>query len=606
MNLQKPSNLSDDFWGGLAAMLVALPSAIAFGVTIYASVGSAYAAYGALAGILGATALGLITPLLGGTNRLITAPCAPAAAVLSAFAIEKVSAGVPAESVLILLVLVGLGAGLIQVGFGFARLGALIKYMPYPVVSGYLSGVGLYIIAAQTPKLLGAPKGVHFWESIGSFAMWKWQGITVGLVTMFIMVVAPKVTKAVPAAILGLLAGVVAYFILGYFDASLLQINANPYIIGPLNSGESGGFLSAMEQRWESISSISLYDVAGVLVPALTLAALLSIDTLKTCVVLDALTHTRHDSNRELLGQGSGNIVSSLIGGMPGAGQMGATLVNLSSGGCTKLSSWLEGLLSLVAFLLLSSIIAWVPVSALAGILIVVGFRMIDRHSVEFLKSRDTIFDFVVVAAVVFVALNFSHIMASATGIVLAILLFIKEQIGGKVIHRRSLLNQISSKQIRTTEDMRILSAIGEQGVLYELQGSLFFGTANQLYIGMEKDLKNKKYFIVDMQRVQSIDITATHTLQILEDIITDNKGVLIFSRLTKHLSSGVDMNEYFHHLGLVKSSSKVKIVDDVDEAIEWVEDELLKTIEREDKTEYKLSLKDFELFKVRKDDKLN
>ena len=129
------NNLAGDFWGGMAAMLVALPAAIAFGVTIFAALGGSYAAYGALAGILGATALGLVASLLGGTNRLITAPCAPAAAVLSAFAIEHIQRGTPAETILLLLTVLSLSSGLLQLIFGLAGLGRLIKYMPYPVVS---------------------------------------------------------------------------------------------------------------------------------------------------------------------------------------------------------------------------------------------------------------------------------------------------------------------------------------------------------------------------------------------------------------------------------------------------------------------------------------
>lgn len=603
LSIKHNKNLSGDFWGGLAAMLVALPSAIAFGVTIYSAVGSTYAAYGALAGILGATALGLIAPILGGTNRLVTAPCAPAAAVLSAFAIEKVSSGVPAESVMLMLVLVSLTAGLLQIGFGLARLGNLIKYMPYPVVSGYLSGVGLYIIAAQTPKMLGAPKSMHFWEAVTSFEAWKWQGIVVGFVTILVMISAQKITKAVPAAILGLVAGVSTYFVIGFFDSSLLQLSSNPFIIGPLNSGGDGSFLSATEQRWLSISTISISDITAILIPALTLAALLSIDTLKTCVVLDALTHTRHDSNKELIGQGSANVCSSIIGGMPGAGQMGATLVNLSSGGSTKISSWLEGALSLVAFLLLSTIIAWVPVGALAGILIVVGFKMIDKHSLEFLKSKSTIFDFIVIATVIFTALNFSLIMASAVGIVLAILLFIREQIGGKVVHRRTDGSKVASKQIRTKDEMHILEQKGDELVVFELQGSLFFGTTSQLYSELETDLQKKKYIIIDLRKVQSIDITAAHMLEIIEEIVKEKQGVLIFSRLPKKLPSGLDMQRYFDQLGLVKEKSSVKVFGDIDDAIEWVEDQIIDGASIENREETCMVLNEFELFKGRKEE---
>lgn len=142
----------------------------AFGVTIYATRGGSYAAYGALAGILGATALGLVAPALGGASRLITAPCAPAASVLSAFAIGLVHEAVPADAILPMLLLLGLLAGVLQVVFGTAGLGRLIKYMPYPVVSGYLSGVGLYIVASQVPKMLGMPREMHLRESLAASA----------------------------------------------------------------------------------------------------------------------------------------------------------------------------------------------------------------------------------------------------------------------------------------------------------------------------------------------------------------------------------------------------------------------------------------------------
>ena len=275
IRFEKPKNLTGDFWGALAAMLVAMPSAIAFGVTIYAPLGSEYAAYGALAGILGATFLGLIAPVLGGANRLISAPCAPAAAVLSAFAIDYTAKGGSPEIAVLMIALLGLFAGALQIGFGALRLGGLIKYMPYTVVSGYLSGVGLYIIASQTPKLLGMPKGSHFWESLSSPASWQWEGIVIGVVTASTMVFSQKITKAVPAAILALLAGSLTYFCLGFAEPSLWSLGQNTLVIGPIGA-EGGGFLEAMGQKIEGMKGFSSHDFAYLITPALTLAALLS------------------------------------------------------------------------------------------------------------------------------------------------------------------------------------------------------------------------------------------------------------------------------------------------------------------------------------------
>lgn len=604
MKLALPAHLAGDFWGGLAAMLVALPSAIAFGVTIYSPMGGSYAAYGALAGILGATALGLVAPLLGGANRLITAPCAPAAAVLSAFAIEFMHNGAQLESLLLMLVLLGLLAGLLQVAFGAVGLGRLIKYMPYPVVSGYLSGVGLYIIASQVPKFLGVPKDMHFWESLAANAAWNWQGIVVGAATMAVMLGATRITRAVPAAILGLLAGVLVYFTLGLADPSLLTLQGNTLVVGALG-GAGDGFGAALADRWLSLGQLDASSLQTLIYPALTLAVLLSIDTLKTCVVLDALTRSRHDSNRVLIGQGLGNIASAAIGGIPGAGQMGATLVNISSGGASRLSAAIEGILSLAAFLALGALIAWVPVAALSGILIVIGVRMIDRHSLQFLKSRSTILDFAVILAVIVTALTVSLIAASGVGIVLAVALFVREQIGGKVVRRKAYGNQTFSKQIRLEEEMEILTQRGDQAVIFELQGSLFFGTTDQLYSALEPELKTRTYLILDMRRVQTVDVTAAHLLEQVADMLAERHGYLIFSQIPYNLPSGRDMQQYFDQVGLVRPESPVRVFGELDEAVEWVEDRILAEAALERAEEKLLGLADFVLFKGRKEQTL-
>lgn len=588
-----------DFWGALAAMLVALPSAIAFGVTIFAPLGGSFSAFGAMAGILGVVALGLIAASFGGTEKLISAPCAPAAAVLSAFVIENLSRSINPLDIIIMVTLVILLAGIIQVTFGLIRLGQLIKFMPYPVVSGYLSGVGLYIIASQAPTFLGMPKGAHFWESIGSFNLWQWQSIAVGLVTIAAMLLAPKVTKAIPAIIIGLLIGVASYFVVAFFNPAMLSLNQNPFVIGPINS--EGGLFEVIFGKFASLGSFDFAALGSLIVPALTLAVLLSIDTLKTCVVLDALTHSRHDSNKELIGQGLGNITSACIGGVAGAGTMGATLVNLSSGAKTRLSGVLEGIFALLAFLALGSLIAWVPIASLAAILIVIGVRMIDKHSFDFLKSRSTVFDFVVIVSVVVVALTVSLIWASAVGVVLAIFLFIREQISTSIVRRKMSGSKVFSKQIRVKAETEILQKKGDCSVVYELQGSLFFGTANQLFSELENDLKTKTYLILDMHKVQTVDITAAHVLEQIKDTLDERKGYLIFSRVPKSLPSGKDVEQYFGEVGLVKETNPVKVFDDLDDALEWVENRIIaeELVLTEDETP--LELHEFELFKGRK-----
>jgi SulP family sulfate permease len=597
--LQK-DKLLGDFWGGFAAMLVALPSAIAFGVTIYSAIGPSYASLGAIAGILGATALGLFAPPLGGTNRLITAPCAPAAAVLAAFAIQSVHEGIPAGVIVLLLTALGLLTGIIQIFLGRVRIGSFIKYIPYPVVSGYLSGVGLIIIGSQLPKFLGAPDQTGWWDAATSPGLWQWHGLVVGVITVAVMLLAPRLTKLVPAAILGLLGGVLAYFCIAFFDRSLLSVVDNPLIIGRL-PGEAGGLFDAVTGRWLEIGELKLSQIGSLLLPALTLAVLLSIDTLKTCVVLDAMTRSRHDSNRELVAQGVGNIASACVGGMPGAGQMGATMVNLSSGAQTRMSGVFEGVLALLAFVLLGSLVAWIPVASLAGILIIVGVRMIDRKSFNLLNSRWTAFDFVVIAAVVVTAVSFSLIAASGIGIALAMLLFIREQLASTVIRRKSHGDHEFAKRRRSKSEMKQLEKLGQQTVIIELQGSLFFGTKDQLYSAVEPEFSKCTYFILDLRRVQGVDVSVAQVLNQIRETIAERQGYLIFAELPQKLPNGLNLNSFFQQMKITSDSEHVKVFPTLDDAKVWVEERILGIDSLAVQDETLLDLHEMDLFKGRR-----
>jgi len=562
-----------EIWGGLAAMLVALPSAIAFGLLVYSPLGTAYAAVGAMAGILGTIAIGIVTPIFGGTPRLISAPCAPAAAVLSALVLEF--GGLPPDHILLLLMLVAVLSGCLQFLFGTVRGGRLIKYIPYPVVAGYLSGVGILIFLSQVPKLFGLPTGAALWVGLSSPTLWKTPGLIVGITTMVVMVLASRITRVVPAPILGLLGGILTYFGLSALYPEMLTLSSNPLVIGPI-SGAGGNLWSAFVDRWTAMTGLTLADLRLILIPALTLSVLLSIDTLKTCVVIDALTRSRSNSNRELIGQGLGNLTSAFAGGMPGAGTMGATLVNINSGAKTRRSSILEGVFALAAFVLFGGLVGWVPVAGLAGILIVVAYRMVDRNIFHLLKQKSTLLDFVVVAAVVVTAIVYNLIAAAGAGLGLAILLFLRERIRESVLRRKSYGNQTFSKKQRLPEAMALLEQKGAQTTICELQGSLFFGTTDQLFTELENDLKTKKYVILDMRRVQSVDFTAAHLLDQIEAQLAERHGTLVFSHLPPHLPTGQDLQTYFDQVGLVKPSRSVKIFAELDDALEWTEDRIL------------------------------
>ena len=596
---------SGDVWGGLAAMLVAFPAAIAFGVTVYSSIGPAYAGLGAIAGIVGAVVIGLVAALLGGTDRLVSTPCAPAAAVLSAFAVESVASGAAPQLTVLMILVVGLLAGLVQVALGLMGVGRIIKYIPYPVVSGYLTGVGLIIIGSQIGKLLGVSDGLRWWQALADPAAWDWRALLIGLVTAGVTVAAPRVTRRLPGIIVGIAAGVAAYALLAAFDPALRRLEGNPLVIGALDFS-ADGYVSDLMGRWAEIGSISVSQLVALLGAALTLGVLLSIDTLKTCVVLDQLTRSRHESNRELIAQGVANCSANALGGISGAGQMGATLVGLNSGASSRACGVFEGLFSLVAALLATSFVAWIPVATLAGILVVIGLRMIDRAPLQFLRARETLLDFGVVVAVVVVALTVGLIAASAVGVGLAMLLFVREQIGGVVVRHKVLLGQTSSSWHRPQRELEVLAAKGDRAVIFSLQGSLFFGNTYQLYTDLEHEIATRDYVIIDLRRVRSIDVTAAHLFKQIRDTIKERGAKLVLCGVRGAEAARGNVRELLSTSGVVRPDSKtVRVFADLDTAIAWVEDRLLGEEEDPESEGEPMDLAAMELFAGYREDTL-
>ncbi len=593
---ENPSVVSD-LWGGLAAMLVALPSSIAFGVLTYTTLGPQYAGVGALAGMLGAAALGIVAPMVGRTRGLISAPCAPSAAVLSAMAAGAVGGGLAPSAILPLLALTGLLSAGLQVLYGAMRGGRLIKFIPFPVVSGYLSGVAVLIALGQLPKLFGLPNGTPLWHGITSPELWRWQGVVVGITTILLMGFAPRITKKVPPAIFGLGGGIMVYFALSIFSRGLLTNTGNPLVIGPIST--TGSFAGTVGNQLGSLFVIDLTSIRFIIIPALTLSVLLSIDTLKTCVALDALTHRRHNSDRELIGQGIGNLASFLAGGMPGAGTMGPTLVNVTSGGRTPWAGVIEGGFVILAILLLGKLIAWVPIATLAGILLVIAWRMFDRSMFRLLRLPAGRLDFAVIAGVILVSVTVGLIAASGVGVALAILLFIRDQIRESVIRSKHYLNEISSKTRRQEHEREILAKSGDQGVFCELQGNLFFGTTDQLFSLLEPDLRTKRYILLDMRRVQSMDYTAAHLFEQMHSRLAERGGQLLFCGMPSALLDQRDFQHYLVQLGVVREGGGVMISETLDGALEWMEDRILETAGASQvDEEVVLGPKDFDLFR--------
>jgi SulP family sulfate permease len=241
-------------------------------------------------------------------------------------------------------------------------------------------------------------------------------------------------------------------------------------------------------------------------------------------------------------------------------------------------------------------------VSTLAGILVVIGFRMIDRAPLQFLRARATVLDFGVVATVVAVALTSSLIAASAAGVALAMVLFVRAQIGSTAVRHKMLLRQSPSSWHRPEPELAILEARGDEAVIFELQGSLFFGNTYQLYTDLEKEISTRSYVIIDLRRVQSIDVTAAHLFNLIRDAIRERGAKLVLSGIQENHPRGRNLHEFLGLNGLWHArSTTVRQFPDLDAAIAWVEDRLLGEAEYSVDGEAPMLLQDMEIFARRK-----
>lgn len=383
------NNIKGDIFGGLTAAVVALPLALAFGVA---------SGLGAIAGLYGAIAVGFFAAIFGGTKSQISGPTGPMTVVMAVIVTEH------AENLSEALAIVMLG-GFFQIIFGVFRVGRFVSYTPFSVVSGFMSGIGVIIILIQTLPFIGMPADsggplgvINIWASLAIQV--NIDALIIASLCLSILIFWPNRLHAVlPPHLVALIVGsIVAFYFLP--DAP---------VIGDVPTGFPDFHLPL-------VSPGKLPDILG---PAFILALLGSIDSLLTSLVADTITRTRHKSDRELIGQGIGNMVSGLIGGLPGAGATMRTVVNVRAGGRTVLSGALHALILLALVLGLGPLAEKVPHAALAGILIKVGWDIIDWSYIKRFHSapRDQVLVmFVTLGLTVFVDL----ITAVAVGFIIA------------------------------------------------------------------------------------------------------------------------------------------------------------------------------------------
>ena len=465
------SNLRGDFTGGLTAGIVALPLALALGVA---------SGLGPMAGLYGAIAVGFFAALFGGTPAQISGPTGPMVVVLAGlFASLSGDASLIFTAVIL--------AGIFQIVFGVLGVGQYIRLVPYPVISGFMSGIGAIIIILQLGRLLGhEPPG----GTIGALSYLPTALADIDFATLALglgtLVIAykwpPQLGKYVPGALAALIIG------------TLVSLALSVPVLGDIPTGLPSLHLPVFDQSKALL----------ILEAAFILAVLGAIDSLLTSLVADNMTRTRHDSNKELIGQGIGNTFAGLIGGIAGAGATMRTVVNIRSGGKYNISGMVHALVLLAIVLGLSPLAAQIPHAVLAGILVKVGLDIIDW---SYLKRahKGPRWDFGLMIMVLALTVFVDLITAVGVGVVFAALAYVKQIAQLQIEELKKI-----PESLNDPKENGLLESLKDKVSIFSFGGPLSFGAAADLGHHVRERVKpGSKVTILDFSRVPLMDVSA-------------------------------------------------------------------------------------------------
>jgi SulP family sulfate permease len=482
--------LRGDIFGGLTCSVVGLPVALAFGVA---------SGLGPTAGMYGAIAVGFFASVFGGTRSQISGPTGPMSIAMAVIVTSHANSLAEAFTIVVL-------AGLIQAALGLARIGRFVAYTPYSVISGFMTGIGVIIMIVQIAPFLGSPVAVG--GVIGAVNALQdvvtsvnFQALAVAVVTLIVGVLWPRPFRRVlPAPLAAMIAGCAL---------GILWLNDLP-VIGNVPTGLPDLQVPVFSMRF----------VLGALEPALVLALLGCIDSLLTSLIADSLTRTRHNPNRELIGQGIGNMIAGLIGGLPGAGATLGTVVNIRSGGNTQLSGAIRAGVLLALVLGLGRYVEAIPHAVLAGILMKVGWDIIDWRFIRRIhrvQREHLVVMLITMGLTVFLDL----VTAVAIGLIAA------GVAGSRQLERLELDAVVSVPLLDLTflpppENGEEVDPFSARVGLVALRGSFTVASSNKLIGAISADIRDHEVVILDFSSTVYIDDSAALVVEQLIDVAID------------------------------------------------------------------------------------
>jgi SulP family sulfate permease len=514
-----------DVMAGIIVGIVALPLAIAFGIASGVSPEK---------GIITAIVAGLAISALGGSKVQIGGPT-------GAFIV--IVAGIINQYGMQGLTIATLMAGVFLIGFGLLRLGTIIKYIPYPIIVGFTSGIAVTIFTTQVKDLFGMDmayvpsdfieKWIAYFQNFSTIDPWS---TLIGLASVVIIAVTPKLSRRVPGSLIAIiLMTVVALLLKQYAGVTSIETIGDRFSI---NSQLPGAVVP--ELSWETIKSL-----VG---PAMTIAVLGAIESLLSATVADGVIGDHHNSNTELVGQGVANILSPLFGGIPATGAIARTMTNINNGGRTPVAGIVHAVVLLLIFLFLMPLAQYIPMACLAGVLVVVSYGMSGWRSFLALM-RNPKSDITVLVLTFLLTIIFDLTIAIEVGLICACLLFMKrmsETTDVRAIYDEIDLNEDADMQRGNLDHLTIPKGVE----VYEINGPYFFGAGNRFEDIMGRYGQRPKVRIIRMRKVPFIDSTGLHNLENM-CLMSQKEGItIVLSGVNPKVEAVLKRNHFDQLLG--------------------------------------------------------